>query len=167
MQLYDIGDHASFLYQSIHNMHLLKFLQEFCSGAWDTANGKSIRGFELYTNTTSNYELNKFHGIGRGMPSQWLGSWPPKVNIVLRKLQCQCTQGHVCSLGNWVQPDMNHFFFCLFTDTTFQPYHQTDNQNQHGQQGGEQDFSNPFSTGLHCHVTVAACSPCISIKPQC
>lgn len=165
----DTGDLVSVLYQSIHNMHLLKFLQQFCSGAWDTANGKHIRGFELNTITTSNYELNKFHGIRRGMPSRWLGSWPPKVNAVFRKLQCQFMLGDVwvCSVGSWIHPEMNHFFFFLFTEIAFQPYHQTDNQSQHGQGGGEQDYSSSLSTGLHCRVTVAACSPCVSIRPQC
>lgn len=112
----DTGDLVSVLYQSIHNMHLLKFLQQFCSGAWDTANGKHIRGFELNTITTSNYELNKFHGIRRGMPSRWLGSWPPKVNAVFRKLLCQFMLGDVwvCSVGSWIHPEMNHFFFFPF-----------------------------------------------------
>ncbi|KAK4815620.1 hypothetical protein QYF61_004835 [Mycteria americana] len=52
-------------------------------------------------------------------------------------------------------------------ETFSRPYHQTDNQNQHGQGGGEQGYSSSCRTGLHCCVTVAACSPCISIKPQC
>jgi len=29
----------------------------FCSGAWGTANGNHVHGFQLYTNTTSNCEL--------------------------------------------------------------------------------------------------------------
>lgn len=121
----DTGDLVSFLYWSIHNMHLLKFLQQFCSGAWDTANGKHICGFELYTNTTSNYELNQFHGIRRGMPSWWLGSWPSKVNAVCRKLQCSFMLGGVCvcSVGSWIQPDMNHFFFSFLLRLLFSHVH--------------------------------------------
>lgn len=127
MGLNEMGDLVSFLCQCKHCVHLLRFLQQVCSGLRHCKCQTHSWIWAIQMHSTG-CELKEFHRFRR---DAWISSWPSKVNVTLKAEWC------LCSFGSWIQLNICWFFFVLFTEIAFQPYHKTDSQNQHGQGGAE------------------------------